>query len=49
MENGLIHTNKPIYLGVKLDRFLTYKEHIAKTKAKAGARNSILKKLANKR
>ena len=45
----LKHTNKPIYLGVTLDRSLTYKEHIVKTKAKAGARNSILKKLANTR
>ena len=30
-----------------LDRCLTDKDHIAKTKAKTGARNSILKKLAN--
>ena len=45
----LKHTTKPVYLGVTLDRSLTYKEHVAKTKAKAGARNSILKKLANSR
>ena len=32
---------------VTLDRCLTYKDHFAKTKAKTGARNSILKKLAN--
>ncbi|XP_038058777.1 uncharacterized protein LOC119730062 [Patiria miniata] len=43
----LTHSHKPIYLGVTLDRSLTYKDHIAKTKAKAGARNNILRKLAN--
>ena len=43
----LKHTTNPVYLGVTLDRSLTYKNHIANTKAKVGARNSILKKLAN--
>ena len=43
----LAYSHKPAYLGVTLDRCLTYKDHIAKTKAKTGARNSILKKLAN--
>ena len=43
----LEYTHKPVYLGVTLDRSLTYKDHIVKTKAKVGARNSILKKLAN--
>ena len=43
----LAYSHKPVYLGVTLDRCLTYKDHIAKTKAKTGARNSILKKLAN--
>ena len=43
----LAYSHKPVYLGLTLDRCLTYKEHIAKTKAKTGARNSILKKLAN--
>ena len=43
----LTFSHKPVYLGVTLDRCLTYKDHIAKTKAKTGARNSILKKLAN--
>ena len=43
----LAYSHKPVYLGVTLDRCLTYKEHIDKTKAKTGARNSILKKLAN--
>ncbi len=41
------YSHKPVYLGVTLDRRLTYKDHIAKTKAKTGARNSFLKKLAN--
>ena len=41
------YSHKPVYIGVTLDRCLTYKDHIAKTKAKTGARNSILKKLAN--
>ncbi|XP_030839466.1 uncharacterized protein LOC756419 [Strongylocentrotus purpuratus] len=43
----LKHTPNPVYLGVTLDRSLTYKNHIANTKAKVKARNSILKKLAN--
>ena len=41
------YTLKPVYLGVTLDCCLTYTYHIAKTMAKTGARNSILKKLAN--
>ena len=43
----LAYCHKPVYLAVTLDRCFTYKYHIAKTKAKTGARNSILKKLAN--
>ena len=43
----LAYSHKPVYLGVTLDRCLTYKDHIAKTKAKTGARNSILNTLAN--
>ena len=43
----LAYSHKPVYLGVTLDRCLTYKYHIAKTKTKTGARNSILKKWAN--
>ena len=42
----LAYSHKPAYLGVPLDRCLTYKDNIAKTKAKTGARNSILNKLA---
>ena len=41
------HTPNPVYLGVTLDRSLTYKNHIFKTKKKVSARNNILKKLAN--
>ena len=36
---------KPIYLGVILDRTLSYKEHIHNLKCKTSARNNILKKL----
>ena len=43
----LTHSHKPVYLGVTLDRTLTYKDHITNTKAKVSSRNSILKKLAN--
>ena len=40
------HTN-PIYLGVTLDRALTFKKHIENLKKKVSARNNILKILAN--
>ena len=43
----LQHITKPIYLGVTLDRSLTFKDHITKTKAKVASRNSILRKLTN--
>ena len=43
----IAYSHKPVYLGATLDRCLTYKDHISKTRAKTGARNSILKKLAN--
>ena len=42
----LQHSDYPIYLGVKLDRSLTYKEHIIKTRHKVEARNSIISKLS---
>ena len=35
------------YLGVTLDRILTYKEHLTKTAAKLKTRNNIIQKLAN--
>jgi len=37
----------PKYLGVTLDRTLTYKEHLTKTAAKLKTRNNIIQKLAN--
>ena len=39
----------PVYLGVTLDRCLSYKAHIEKTRAKVSTRNNILRKLANTR
>ena len=43
----LEHCTHPVYLGVTLDRTLTFKEHIKNTKAKVGSRNNILRKLTN--
>lgn len=43
----LEHTPNPVYLGVTLDRTLSYKEHIQKLKCKTAARNNILRKLAS--
>lgn len=43
----LTHTERPTYLGVTLDRSLTYKYHCEKTRQKVAARNNILRKLAN--
>ena len=43
----LEHTPSPIYLGVTLDRTLSYSTHIAKVKAKSAARNKVLMKLAS--
>ena len=43
----LPHTHTPVYLGVTLDRILSFKHHIQKAKAKVCARNNILAKLAN--
>ena len=43
----LEHTPSPIYLGVTLDRTLSYSIHITKMKAKTVARNNVLRKLAN--
>ena len=43
----LEHTPSPIYLGVTLDRTLSYSTHITVVKAKTAARNNVLRKLAN--
>uniref|UniRef100_A0A2S2N6A3 Putative RNA-directed DNA polymerase n=1 Tax=Schizaphis graminum TaxID=13262 RepID=A0A2S2N6A3_SCHGA len=42
----LHNTDYPVYLGVTLDRTLTFKEHCSKTKMKVQARNNPLRKLA---
>ena len=49
--NGLDleNTDTPKYLGVTLDRTLSYKTHIHNTKMKVATRNNLLKKLANSR
>ena len=36
----------PTYLGVKLDRQLTYKEHLKSIRAKVSSRNNLLRRLA---
>ena len=43
----LEHIPNPVYLGVTLDRTLSYKEHIHKLKCKTSARKNILRKLSN--
>lgn len=37
----------PVYLGVTLDRTLSFKEHVTKLKEKLSSRNNLLGKLAN--
>ena len=44
--NLLKHDPNPVYLGVTLDRTLSYKEHLSKTAAKLKSRNNLLSKLA---
>ena len=41
------NTTHPKYLGVTLDRTLSYKHHIQNTKMKVATRNNLLKKLSN--
>ena len=43
----LDNTTHPKYLGVTLDRTLSYKQHTQNTKMKVATRNNLLKKLAN--
>ena len=45
----LENTDTPKYLGVTLDRTLSYKTHIHNTKMKVATRNNLLNKLANSR
>ena len=47
-ETPLSHSH-PTYLRVTLDRCLTFKTHVMKTKAKVSTRNNILRKLTNTR
>ena len=49
--NGLEldHYPNPIYLGVTLDRTLSFKQHALNTKAKINTRNNLLRKLTNSR
>lgn len=42
----LRHEHEPTYLGVKLDRSLTYRKHIEKVVPKLATRNNLLRKLA---
>ena len=48
-NTDLENTPHPKYLGVTLDRTLSYKKHIHNTKIKVATRNNILKKLSNSR
>ena len=41
------HDKYPVYLGVTMDRTLSFKEHARKLKAKIQSRNALLSKLAN--
>ena len=42
---NLTHCNLPVYLGVTLNRTLSYKAHIEKTKKKVGTRNNSIRNL----
>ena len=46
-NTDLKNTPHPKYLGVTLDRILSYKQHIHNTKMKVAMRNNLLKKLSN--
>ncbi|XP_072401725.1 uncharacterized protein [Diabrotica undecimpunctata] len=49
INNGTIlkYSSNPKYLGVTLDRTLTFKQHLENTSAKIKTRNNIIQKLAN--
>ena len=44
---NITHRNLPVYLGVTLDRTMSYKAHIENTKKKVRTRNNIIRKLRN--
>ena len=44
-NDKLKHHPYPVYLGVTLDRTLSFKEHVVKLKSKLASRNSLLSKL----
>ena len=44
---SLDHCQHPVYLGVTLDRTLSFKQHIEKVKWTVRTRNNLLRKLAN--
>ena len=46
-NNQLEHVPNHVYLGVILDRTLSYKEHTHKLKCKTSSRNNIFRKLSN--
>lgn len=48
-EVEIAHNDNPKYLGVTLDRSLTYKANCRKLKSKIGARNNILRRLTSTR
>ena len=43
----LKYDNYAVYLGVTLDRTLSFSQHVQNVKAKVADRNSLLRKLAN--
>ncbi|GFR81256.1 retrovirus-related Pol polyprotein from type-1 retrotransposable element R1 [Elysia marginata] len=46
-DQTLKYDKHPVYLGVTLDRTLSFSQHAMNVKAKVAARNSLLRKLAN--
>ena len=46
-DERLKHEDFPVYLGVTLDRTLSFAEHVRKLKSKVATRNNLLGKLAN--
>ena len=41
----LDHTHSPVYLGITLNRSLTYRNHCLKNRAKLSSRNNLLREL----